>query len=251
MQEEVETPARPQPAGEERYERPRQSLSVRIGRKLRRPVNGFLEGQSLVGNDPVLPADILPQLAPLVPQWQDFRREAEDLLRQRQSVPAFGKISPDHRRIASDGKWKSLFLTGYGYRAEKNHAQVPRISAAIEGMDGLVTAFLSIMEPGIHVPSHRGLTKGWLNCHLPLVLPRGEGQCAIEIAGRTYHWREGEWLVFDETFVQKVWNTTKEPRVVLFLQVRRPMRWPGRLLSGLIYRMIRRSRFVQDVRKRL
>ncbi len=251
MQEGSEDISRPQPAGEERYSRPKQSLGIRIGRELRHPANDFLAGKSLIGKQPVFPAEVLPQLALLTPEWRAFREEALALLEDRAKVPAFGKISPDHRRIASDGKWKSLFLTGYGFRAEQNHAQVPRISAAIEGLEGLVTAFLSIMEPGTHVPSHRGLTKGWLNCHLPLVLPEGQGRCEISIAGEIHQWREGEWLVFDETFPHEVWNTTAEPRVVLFLQVRRPMKLPGRLLAGLFYHIIRRSRFVQDVRKRL
>jgi beta-hydroxylase len=115
----------------------------------------------------------------------------------------------------------------------------------------LVVAFFSIMEPGTYVPPHRGLTKAWLNCHLGMVVPRGPGKCAIEVAGETVEWREGEWLVFDETNRHQVWNERAEPRVVLFLQVRRPMRLAGRAAADTLVRIIRRTSFVQDIKRHL
>ena len=69
--------------------------------------------------------------------------------------------------------------------------------------------------------------------------------------GTTTGWREGEWLAFDETYVHRVWNETSEPRVVLFLQVLRPMRLAGRLAARVIQAGIRRTSFVQDVRRKL
>jgi beta-hydroxylase len=61
-------------------------------------------------------------------------------------------------------------------------------------------------------------------------------------------WREGEWLVFDETNPHEVWNESDRPRVVLFLQLRRPMRLLGRLAARAIFTAVRRSRFVQDAK---
>lgn len=231
--------------------RPKQSISVRFGKAIRDPVNSFFAKQSLIGDSPIIDADQLPGLHSIRPQWQIMRKEALALLQRRSNIPPLGEVSPDHRRIARDENWKSLFLSGYGYQSEHNRALCPAISKAIDQIPGLVTAFLSIMEPGTHVPSHRGLTKAWLNCHLPLVLPDDSGRCEIEIAGSTYRWREGEYLVFDETYRHEVWNLSSQPRLILFMQLRRPMRWPGKALSNVIYHMIRRSSFVQDVRRKL
>lgn len=239
----------PQPEARERYTRPRQSPLIRMGKRLRAPVNRWFARQSLIGDAPVLRADHLPCLRELHRDWRVVREELLPLLAERRSIPAFGKISPDHRRIANSSAWKSFFFEGYGFKARQNRARCPQTAAMLDRIPGLVVAFFSIMEPGTHVPRHRGLTKAWLNCHLGLSVPAGQGRCEMEVDGKPVRWIEGEWLVFDETNAHEVWNETCEPRVVLFLQVRRPMRWPGRLAAQLLYEIIRRTGFVQDVKK--
>jgi beta-hydroxylase len=226
-----------------------QTFAVRFGRAMRDPVNGWLAKQSLIGDEPFVDARELPGLVELGKHWRTIREELLPLLAERNRIPAFRDISPDHRRIATDTRWKSFFLEGYGFRAEENCARCPETMALLKSVSGLVVAFFSIMEPGTQVPPHRGVTKAWYNCHLGLVIP--EGRVGIEIAGQPVGWREGEWLVFDETNRHRVWNETDRSRVVLFLQVRRPMRWPGRLAAKVLYQLIRHSSFVQDVRRSL
>lgn len=232
-------------------EKPANTRTVRIGKRLRDPVNRWIARQSLIGDDPFVDYRALTGLAELGERWQDIRAELMPLLQEREAIPALGEISPDHKGIARDGKWKSFFFTGYGFRAAENHARCPVTSALLDQVPGLVVAFFSIMEPGTHVPPHRGVTKAWLNCHLGMIVPEGPGRCAMEVAGRTVEWHEGEWLVFDETNRHQVWNERHAPRVVLFLQVRRPMRLPGRIAATLLIKAIRRTSFVQDIRRNL
>lgn len=235
----------------ERFERKKQTLAVRFGKRIRDPVNRWFARQSLIGNDPFVDPALLPQLEPLKRNWEAIRAELMPLLAERTSIPAFGEISPDHRRIAPTAAWKSFFFEGYGLKAPANRARCPRTAALLDEVPGLVVAFFSIMEPGIHVPRHRGLTKAWLNCHLGLAVPQGPQRCEIQVGEEFAQWREGEWMVFDETNEHEVWNDSREPRVVLFLQVMRPMRWPGRLVARIIHGLIRRSSFVQDVKREI
>jgi beta-hydroxylase len=230
-------------------EHKQKTLAVRFGRAMRDPVNGWLARQSLIGDEPFVAPAQLPGLVELGRHWRTIRDELLPLLEERDRIPAFRDISPDHRRIATDTRWKSFFLEGYGFRAEENCARCPETMALLKTVPGLVVAFFSIMEPGTQVPLHRGVTKAWYNCHLGLVVP--EGRVGIEIAGQPVGWREGEWLVFDETNRHRVWNETDRARVVLFLQVRRPMTWRGRMAAAALYQMIRHSSFVQDVRRSL
>ena len=53
-------------------------------------------------------------------------------------------------------------------------------------------------------------------------------------------------MVFDDTYVHQVQNNTEGTRVVLFLDVIRPMRFPGSLLNRIVIRLIRMSPFIQD-----
>ncbi len=229
--------------------RPKQTFLIRFGRQARHPINRFLSKQSTISTDPIIQAQDVPGLEIDEEEWLAIRDEAARLLVSRDDIPAFGKISPDHRRIASGPQWKSFFFEGYGFRSEDNRALCPRTAAFLDRVPGLVVAFYSIMAGDTHVPRHRGLTKAWLNCHLPLMIPTAPGRCEIEIDDTCHRWHEREWLVFDETFDHEVWNDTGQPRVVLMLQVRRPMRWTGRAIARAIYEIIRRSRFVQDVRQ--
>ena len=181
--------------------------------------------------------------------WRVIRQELEVLLAGEEEIPHFGKISPDHRRIANGPQWKSFFFEGYGFKSAQNCAKCPQTAKLLDAIPGLVVAFFSIMDGDTHVPRHRGLTKAWLNCHLPLIVPTNPGRCEMQVGDQIVNWREGEWLVFDETYPHEVWNETGQQRVVLMLQVRRPMRWPGRALARTIFEMIRRTSFVQDVRR--
>lgn len=231
------------------YQRPKQNPLVRLGKAIRNPVNAWFARQSLIGDTPIVDPAALPQLEPLQRNWRTIRAELEQLLKERSEIPSFGEISPDHRRIANTSHWKSFFFEGYGYRSEKNRARCPETTRMLDRLDGLVVAFFSIMEPGTHVPRHRGLTKAWLNCHLPLLVPEGPGRCEMQVGDEMTRWREGKWLLFDETNRHEVWNTTSKPRVVLFLQVRRPMTRRGKLFARAIYEMIRRTSFVRDVKQ--
>jgi beta-hydroxylase len=47
--------------------------------------------------------------------------------------------------------------------------------------------------------------------------------CAIDVDGETYHWKEGETVIFDDTFEHEAWNHSDQPRVVLFIDFERPL----------------------------
>jgi beta-hydroxylase len=73
----------------------------------------------------------------------------------------------------------------------------------------------------------------------------------MQVADEIVHWREGETLVFDDTFHHEVWNDTHEWRAVLLIQFRRPVGLIGKLAGGLFLFGVKRSRFVQDARAEL
>ena len=233
----------------EAYKPSKQSWLISKAKELRDPVNRWFARQSLIPDDALIDAAHLPQLADMEERWQAIHAEAQALLTGPEKIPAFGKISPDHRRIATNSAWKSFFLEGYGFKPQANRALCPETVAMLEEIPGLVVAFFSIMEPGTYVPSHRGLTKAWLNCHLPLMVPKGSGRCEMRVGDTMTRWQEGRWLIFDETVEHEVWNESDEVRIVLFLQVRRPMTRIGNWAASLLFRIIRRTGFVRDANK--
>ncbi|MCF8709234.1 aspartyl/asparaginyl beta-hydroxylase domain-containing protein [Rhizorhapis sp. SPR117] len=73
----------------------------------------------------------------------------------------------------------------------------------------------------------------------------------MNIGDRTVGWREGETLVFDDTWPHEVWNGTQGTRVVLLTQFERPLRQPGRAVAKAFLGCIRRSGFVREARANL
>ena len=116
-------------------------------------------------------------------------------------------------------------------------------------MPGLVTALISILEPGMHVGRHRGVSRGIMIAHLGLRVPSDGFQCRMDVDGEAVHWREGRSFVFDDTFPHEVWNDTPQHRVILLVQFRRPMRLPGRIVAGLFVLGVKLSPYIQDARR--
>ena len=49
--------------------------------------------------------------------------------------------------------------------------------------------------------------------------------CYINVDGENYSWRDGEGVMFDETFIHAAYNNTDKDRIILFCDVERPLRW--------------------------
>ena len=165
--------------------------------------------------------------------------------------PSLASISPDHRAIAPVNKWRSFFLWGYGYSIEENLDRCPVTRSVVAQIPELNSAFFSILEPGTHIPRHRGVTKAIMTAHLGLIVPRARAACRMQVDNEIVHWEEGKALVFDDTFHHEVWNDSAELRAVLLLQFRRPVGPVGRLVGGAFLWGIKRSRFVQDARAQM
>lgn len=217
----------------------------KLGKKLRHRVSAVVARSSLVGDRPILDPAQFDWIAGLEAQAGAIRRELAAVLEQREAIPPLASISPDHRRIAPVGKWKSFFLHGYGYWIDGNIARCPVTAAAVERIPGMNSAFFSILEPGAHIPRHRGVTKAILTAHLGLVVPKRRESCRMAVAGRNLLWEEGRTLVFDDTFHHEVWNDTDELRAVLLIQFRRPVGLLGKLAGEAFLFGVRHSHFVQ------
>lgn len=225
-------------------------LTIRVGKKLRRRIDRVVARYSLVPNDPVLDPALFAWTRALRDDWQAIRDEALAVTRDTDAIPALGRISPDHGRIATNDDWRSFFLVGYGQRIDDNIARCPSTAAALARVPGLNSGFFSILKPGTHIPRHRGVTKGLITCHLGLVVP-ADGSVRMNVGDRTVGWAEGETLVFDDTYKHEVWNDTSGTRIVLLVQFERPMRGLGRMLARAFLGGIRRSAFVRDAKRNI
>ncbi|WP_432206080.1 aspartyl/asparaginyl beta-hydroxylase domain-containing protein [Bordetella genomosp. 6] len=197
-------------------------------------LRGRIARASLVGDQPIFDNARFPWVAGLEARADAIRGELDELLRERERLPAFHEISPDVGMITNDDQWKTFVFMGYGMRSTRNLARCPRTAQALRRIPGLRTAFFSILEPGKRIPLHRGPYNGVLRLHLALIVPEPRERCWIEIDGQRHVWQAGRAVVFDDLYPHQVHNDTDGVRAVLFVDFERPCRWPVRWLNRLV-----------------
>lgn len=176
-------------------------------------------------------------------------QEELQVLMKQQSIPDWESISDDPSvRIGQD--WKTFVLFLYGEKMEKNCAACPKTTAIIESIPIIKTAWFSILEAGREIPPHYGPYNGVLRYHLGLYVPEPD-KCGIEVGNSIQHWEEGKSLLFDDTHLHWVWNHSDKKRVILFVDVVRPLPVPYSWINQLVIGMGGRMPFVQDLKKRL
>ena len=67
------------------------------------------------------------------------------------------------------------------------------------------------LPPGSRLPRHRDPYAGSLRFHMGLITPNSP-DCYINVDGETYYWRDGEAVVFDETFIGSSCSPTSSVR---------------------------------------
>jgi ornithine lipid ester-linked acyl 2-hydroxylase len=221
------------------------------GKRILRALFLYLGKQSLVGDPPVFDTTKFPWAKELEKNFDVIHRELQGILAMREYIPYFHELSPDQKRISTGENWQTFFLMGFGYRAKQGLKRCPETMKILGKIPNLRTAFFSILGPNYHIPHHRGVTKGLIRCHLGLIVPDQRDQCVMRVDNQICQWEEGRCLVFDDTYDHEVWNKTDQERVVLLIDVDRPMRLIGRLISRFLIFGIQRSGYVQDARKNL
>ncbi|MGZ0189292.1 MAG: aspartyl/asparaginyl beta-hydroxylase domain-containing protein [Alphaproteobacteria bacterium] len=235
----------------DRFRQKRRKVIKKFGKRLIRRLGDFLGRQSTVGDMPVFETQNFDWAVKLEQNWAPIRQELDTILKNHEALPSFHEISPDQAKISKGDQWKTFILLGFGYKAESNCALCPETTRVLESIPNIRTAFFSILAPGYHIPHHRGVTKGVIRGHLAMVVPEDRENCWIRVGEERVSWRQGDCLVFDDTFDHEVQNDTPDRRVVLLIDVDRPMRFWGRLINKGFMAGIRWTAYVQDAKKNM
>jgi ornithine lipid ester-linked acyl 2-hydroxylase len=225
------------------------ALTIKVGEWILAPIEGFIGKRSLVGDATFFPLDRFDWVGHIEENWTVIRDEAERLLDDREGLANFQDISKDQIEITNDDRWKTFFLYGYGFEAKLGIEMCPRTAALMREIPGMKTAMISILSPRKHILDHRGPYKGVLRYHLGLIVPKDAESCRIRVGDDIRHWEEGKSMIFDDTFNHEVWNDTDQTRVVLFVDILRPLPFPESAINRAIVKAIGYSPFVLDAKR--
>jgi ornithine lipid ester-linked acyl 2-hydroxylase len=203
---------------------------------------------SLVGDSVLFETEQFPWARNLEANWQVIRRELDQILEHTQALPNFQDIMPRQSSISQDNGWKTYFFYAFGFTARRNCQRCPETWKLLQHIPGLQSAFFSILAPSKHIPEHCGKHKGLIRYHLALKVPEPAAACRIRIKDQIVSWQEGKSLIFDDTFPHEVWNETNGYRVVLFLDIARPMRFPLSFVNFIVSQILRFSPLVNEAK---
>jgi len=117
--------------------------------------------------------------------------------------------------------WK-MFTFLFFQMKSKQHAKLcPLTASLIYSIPEIISCDFSFLEPKTKILPHLGYSKMVLRCHLPLIVPEGN-KCAIRVGNETHFWKEGELVIFDDSFEHEAWNDSDRQRVVLMFDIPNP-----------------------------
>ena len=177
-----------------------------------------------------LPLGLFPWIESLQSSWTAICDEAAQTVSQPAALQPFLKFESEEQIGAylqggPAPSWDAAFFYREGVSFPEQHARCPNTSAALEALplvrirEHAPEICFSVLAPGTHILPHTGVTNIRLVAHLPLIIPP---DCAISVGGETHVWREGEVVVFDDTFEHEAWNRSDRPRVVLLMDTWNP-----------------------------
>jgi aspartate beta-hydroxylase len=129
------------------------------------------------------------------------------------------------RGIDSPPSWNGYYFYRHGERRIENCDRCPTTAASLTQIplshvrEHGPEVLFSVFTPGTHLLPHRGVTNTRLVGHLPLLVPE---DCALNVGGELHHWKEGEVVIFDDTYEHEAWNRSKKTRVVLIFDIWNP-----------------------------
>ncbi len=194
-----------------------------------------------------------PALSAVTRHYAAIRSEFEAVMQRGVPLPAYHEIDSGQQAISAvvnpDKKWNVFMLRVFGYEPAHARALCPETCQVLDGIPNLLEAFFSILEPGKSVPLHEGPYLGYLRYHLGLRVPQ-DNPPKIVVNRQPYTWREGEAVLFDDSWPHEVVNRSNELRAVLIVDVLRPMPWWPALVNKFVTHGVARPLYGRKLARR-
>jgi beta-hydroxylase len=180
------------------------------------------------------------ELSAVTQNWQTIRAEALKLYEagyfQKTVDQKSGAYFDVGFRTFYKYGWSKFYLKWYGHIHESALALCPETVKLVKDIKSVNGAMFSLLPPGSQLTRHLDPLAVSLRYHLGLSTPNDDA-CFIEVDGIRHSWRDGQAALFDITHLHHARNDTNTPRLILMLDVERPMSQPGRIVN-VFYRAL-------------
>ena len=188
------------------------------------PINVFIYLFSKVPTKKAyLPVSDFKGLKLLIDNWQVIRDEALALNKLEKIRPAAKNDDAGFNSFFKKG-WKRFYLKWYEAKHPSAIQFCPKTVALLAQVPEVKAAMFTELPPGAKLNEHRDPYAGSLRFHMGLSTPNDD-RCFINVNQQSYSWRDGEGVVFDETYLHWAINNTDETRIILMCDIERPMKY--------------------------
>jgi beta-hydroxylase len=210
------------------------------------PYNTLMYLWSAVPAHPFIDPAYFPELTQLQADWQRIRDEGLQLFDEGY-IRAAGAYNDLGFNSFFKSGWKRFYLKWYDDFLPSARSLCPHTTSLLERIPSIHAAMFAVLPPGARLPSHRDPFAGSLRYHLGLSTPNSE-LCRIFVDGELYYWKDGEAVIFDETYIHRAENQTNQRRLILFCDVERPLSNPiARFINRFIGRPFARAAATQNL----
>ena len=168
-------------------------------------------------------------LKEIIDKWKLIRDEAYHILNSN-------FFDTEVENLTDTGKWAHYYLYGRGTRIHENCLKAPLTCSLIDRIPHIVDngggdVLFSHMHSGTHVAQHCGPTNTRLRLHLGLDVPKVDNNSTnapplsrIRVKNEYLTWRNGEIIIFDDSFDHEVWHfhPNNHSRLILIIDILHP-----------------------------
>lgn len=233
-------------------------------------VFSWFEDRGLLERTPAFTHDYLeiyPGLRDLEANHAAVQRECMALLDIKNELADMSAMGGSYTQAGiHTASWKT-FMFKSGAFIEENCTRCPQTAALLRNIPGLYTAFFSVLEPHQKLTPHWGYYKGFQRYHLGVIIPKNneDRSCYLRVnadrddnarrdpelieKGEIYYWKNGEGILFDDNYLHDAANLSDEPRVILWLDMRRKMPFYIQAFNILCLAVAQRDSSMKKIRE--
>ena len=190
--------------------------------------------------------------------FKELKEEVENVLEKTGSGDSLtmtrDTFSGQNKYIGSDIRrengitkaWRVINIKAGDEYSAVAHEYFPSLVRILKEVPQIGTCAVSVLQDGVHIPIHVGYYKGIMRYMIPVVVPKDRENVFLCVNELKYCWTEGVGVLWDDTYPHKVYNNTDEIRVVIYMDVVRPLRWGLNALNRFILRLACNSKIVKD-----
>ena len=199
------------------------------------PINILFYIFSRVPTTPFVDHKIFPELKVLHDNWETIRDEALKL-NDKGAIKKSDDLDDLGFNSFFKTGWTRFYIKWYSSSLASAERLCPETLRMVESIPSIKGAMFAMLPPGARLVKHRDPFAGSLRYHMGLTTPNDDA-CFIDVDGTKYSWRDGEVVMFDETYIHYAENKTDQNRIILFLDIRRPVtfapiNWMNTLISN-------------------